>query len=311
MAGSISINPLLTSNAAGSFNISSMGYVAGVYLDDPALRYELAGGTYDPNATVPLIGGVPISEFVRDANNVPGTNPNGQGALGPYIKRATTLTAAAAANVSTASITGFSVFNQAYQGITTPQSPAPTYPAGGSCSFLRLGSGMRLPVAMNPGLVNSSGYLITSYFSWDFNNNCLQAYDAATATVNITSATYATTNGGQLAIVAAAATLVQAIGDMVNISGSTTTGTGGATAVNGNFVVNTFTDNQHFTVAATNPGGAAYYGTITPGVINEGTGILPVRVLEFDIGSSMVPVYDPINNVATWNRSGSAAVILL
>lgn len=313
MAGSISINPLLTTNAAGSFNTSSEGYVQGVYLDDPALRYELAGGTYDPAATLPLLGGVPISEFIRDGANIVGTDPGSSNSLGPYLKRATSLAAAAAANVSTALITGFSVLNQAYQGLTTPQSPAPTYPAGGSASFLRLGSGMRLAVAMDPGLISSAGYLISSYFSWDFNNNQLQAYDAATATVTISSMTYAATNGGQIAVVTAAATVVQAVGDSVNISGATTTGTGGNTAVNGNFVVNTFTDNQHFTVAATNAGGAAYYGTISTGsaVVNEGVGILPVKVLEFNLGNSMTAVYDPINNVATWNRNGSCAVILL
>lgn len=311
--GSISINPYLTSNAGGGFNTSSSGFVQGVFLDDPALRNELAGGTYDPAATVPLIGGVPIAEYIRDNNNVAGTVPNYQSSLGGFIKRATSLSAAAAANVSTALITGFSVLNGAFQGVTTPQSPAPSFGAGGSVGFLRLGSGMRLPVAMDPGLVSSTGSLITSFFSWDFNNDRLAAYDAATATVAISSMTYATTNGGQIAVVASAATNVQAVGDAVNISGATTTGTGGNTAVNGNFIVNTFTDNQHFTVAATNAGGAAYYGTISVGsaVLNQGVGNLPVKVLEFDIGNSMTTVYDAVNNVYGWNRTGSCALIQL
>ena len=42
-------------------------------------------------------------------------------------------------------------------------------------------------------------------FSWDFNNQCLQPYDAATATYNITTLTWSSTNGGQVAVVMAAA----------------------------------------------------------------------------------------------------------
>ena len=38
----ISLNPISTQNAAGTFNTTSDGYIQGVYLDDPALRNELA-----------------------------------------------------------------------------------------------------------------------------------------------------------------------------------------------------------------------------------------------------------------------------
>lgn len=310
MAGSISFNPYATTNAGGSFNVTSQGYVQGIFMDDPAARYALSGGTYDPAATSPLIGGVPIAEFIRDANNVAGTNPGYASQSGPYIKLATSVGAASAANVTTPYITGFSVLNQAYQGVTTPQSPAPTYGAGGSASFARLGCGLRLAVAMDPGLVSSTGSLITSYFSWDFNTQRLQEY-ATSATITISSMTYSTALGGSIAVVAAAASDVQAVGDVVNISGSTTTGSGGNSVVNGNFVVVSFTDNEHFSIAATNAGGAAYYGTITPGVLNQGTGILPVKVLDFNIGNSMTYQYDPVNNVYTWNRTGSAALIQL
>jgi len=316
MGTNIQFNAFATTNAGGSFNTTSEGWVQGVFLDDPALRFELAGGTYLGSAqpNLPMIGGAAITEGIRSGAGGAGTVPNPPGgSLGPIIDYATTVTAASTPNAALGQITGFSVLNQMYSGVSTPQSPAPTFGVGQGVGFLRLGSGMRLAVAMDPSLVSASGYLVTSLFSWNFQGQFLQPYDAATATVNVTSMAWAATNGGQIAVVAAAATIVAGVGDIVNISGATTTGTGGNNAVNGNFVVNTFADNQHFTVAATNAGGAAYYGAISTGsaVINEGAGALPVKVLEFNIGNSMTVQWDPVNQVATWNRAGSTAVILL
>jgi hypothetical protein len=316
MSASISFNPYSTSNAAGSFNVSSEGFVQGVFLDDPALRYQLAGGTYTgvSQPTLPMIGGAAITEGIRDGTAGVGTLPasGANASLGTLIDYASTNTAASGANAALGQVTGFSVLNQANHGITTPASTAPTFSLGNSVNFLRLGSGMKLAVAMDPGLVSASGYLITSYFSWDFNTQTLTPYDAATGTVTINSMTWAATNGGQFAVVTAAASLVSAVGDVINISGATGNGTGGNNAVNGNFVVNTFTDNEHFTVLATNPGGSAYYGTVAGSpVINEGTGHLNVRVTEFNVGNSMTYTWDPVNNVANWNRNGSCAVIIL
>lgn len=316
MGANISFNPYATSNAAGSFNTTSEGHIQGVFLDDPAVRYTLAGGTYlgSSQPTMPMIGGAAVTEGIRDGVAGLGTLPAaGNASLGNIIDYASTVTAASGANASLGQITGFSVLNQMYNGVSTPQSPAPTFGAGNGVGYFRLGSGARIVVAMDPSLVSASGYLITSYFGWNWNGQFLQAYDAATPTINVTSMTYATTNGGQIAVVAAAPTNIAAVGDLVNISGATTTGTGGNSAVNGTFVVNTFTDNQHFTVSATNAGGAAYYGTISTGsaVINQGTGALPVKVLSFDIGNSMTYQWDPVNSVATWNRNGSTAVILI
>lgn len=312
----ISVNPYATSNAGGSFNTTSEGFIQGVALDDPAIRFELAGGTYlglsQPN--MPMIGGAAITEGIRDGAAGVGTlPPAGNASLGNFIDYATTVTAASGANAALGQITGFSVLNQMYNGVSTPQSPAPTFGAGQGVGYFRLGSGMRVPVAMDPSLVSASGYLITSYFSWNFQGQFLQPYDASTATVAISSMTWAATNGGQIAVVTSAATVVAGVGDIVNISGATTTGTGGNNAVNGNFVVNTFTDNEHFTVVAANPGGATYYGTISVGsaVVNEGAGVLPVKVLSFDVGNSMTYAWDPVNSVANWNRTGSTAIILL
>lgn len=315
MSGSIAFNPFSTTNAAGSFNTTSEGYVQGIFLDDPAIRFELASGTYIgvSQPTLPMIGGAAITEGIRDGAGGTGTAASGaSGSLGSLIDYASTVTNPSSANAALGAITGFSVLNQMYSGVTTPDSPAPTFATNTSVGFMRKGCGIRLPVACDPSLVAATGSAINSYFSWDFNTQTLTAYDAATATVTINSQVWAATNGGQFAIVTAAATLVKGVGDIINISGGTGSGTGGNGAVNGNFVVNTFTDNQHFTVAATNAGGSAYYGAVTGSpVINQGTGIFPFQVLEIAIGNSMTYQWDPVNLVAKWNRNGSTAVILL
>jgi hypothetical protein len=60
-------------------------------------------------------------------------------------------------------------------------------------------------------------------------------------------------------------------GQYVMISGSTNTGSGGNSAVNGFFKVSNYTDSQHFSVAVPVAPGS---GTITPGVLNYGDAVL-------------------------------------
>ena len=76
----ISINPSLTTNAAGSFNVQSLGFIQGLARDDPAVRNELAGGYLDAAETVPMWGGVAIEELIAAVTE----------SRGPSIKRATT-----------------------------------------------------------------------------------------------------------------------------------------------------------------------------------------------------------------------------
>src|SRR6185312_14501318 len=101
MVANISYNPYQTTNAGGSFQIDSTGYIQGVMLDDPAVRFALAGGMLATSETIPMWGGVGISEVIPGASGTPNS------ALGGLITRATTLTASAAGQ-----LTGFSVFNQ-------------------------------------------------------------------------------------------------------------------------------------------------------------------------------------------------------
>lgn len=296
MVASVSVFPMQTTNGAGGFSVQSDGYVQGVALDDPSIRNALAGGALLASETLPMWGGVAISEYLPN----PGT---GQ-VLGSSIGRA----------ASAANITGFSVFNQAHNFVSTPQSPVPTAGSGQTIPFYRLGSKARIAVACEPGLVALNGGLISQQVSWDIANQRLQAYNAATATVNLTSVTAsfdAATGLWTFVVVAAAASDVTAVGDAINLSGITATGGNAALAtLNTNHIVTAFTDNQNFSFQIA--GVVADYGAGALAgvpVLNQTTGALAVKVLSVEVGNSKTVAYDPINNVATWNNGGSVAII--
>jgi len=297
MSNSVSLQPMLTSNAAGGFSAQSEGYVQGVALDDPAIRNALSMGPLLSTETLPMWGGVALAEYLAA----------GQGnSLGNSIARATLV----------ANITGFSVFNQASAWINTPQSNVPTAGAGQSIPFYRLGSGARIAVACEPTLGSLNAGLITQQVSWDFNNQRLQAYNASTATVSLTSitASYSATTGlWTFVVVAAAASDVVGMGDAINVSGvSSTGGTAVLGTLNTNQIVTAFTDNQHFSFQIAAGSGAygagALAGTL---ILNQGIGALNVKVLSVDVGNSKIVSYDAVNNLANWNNSGSTAVILI
>ena len=284
--------PYATTNAQGSFSVQSAGYIQGVYMDDPAIRYALATGSLSASATGPVWGGMAISESVAPASGYDRTQ-------GGTIVAATALS----------NLTGFSVFNNAYAWPGSPQSPVPTAGAAGmTVPFFRMGSGARIAVAMDPSLVSLDGGLITQNVSWDFNNQVLQPYDASTATYSVTSITASYSSGvWTFSVVMAAASPVAGVGDLINISGVTGTG---ASLINGNQTVTAFTDNQHFSFQITAASGAfsagAQSGTI---VLNYGTGALPVKILDINAGNSMTVSYNATTGAATWNRSGYAALI--
>lgn len=293
MPNTININPILTTNVPGSFSSVSGGLVQGMAYDDPAIRYALAGGVVDPTETLPMWGGIAIFEKVPS---------NSSGLLGGNIGRATSI-------ASTKAVTGFSVFNQGHAGLTTPQSPVPVYLPSMSANFYRLGSGQRIAVAADPSLVSLDGGLINQQVSWDFVTQRLQPYDAATATYAISTAVWASTNGGRITIVMSAA-VPFGLGDTITISGATNSGTGGTAAINTSFVIDTFTDSTHFTVAA--PAAAGVIATIggSP-VVAASVGALPVKILLIQPTGCKVVAYDAVNGYATWNNNGACALILI
>lgn len=288
---SVSINPMQTSNGLGGFSVQSEGFIQGFALDDPAIRNELTMGSLASTETLPMWGGVAIAELLKaGAGN----------ALGNSVGRAADL----------AHISGFSVFNQAHAFINTPTSQVPTAGSGQSIPFYRMGSGARIAVACDPSLISLDGGLTTQQVSWDVFNQRLQPYNAATATVSLTSITSSfnsATGTYTFAVVAATATLVGAVGDAIDVSGVTGTG---ANYVNGTQVVTAFTNNLNFSFQVIAGAGVIATGALTGTLLlNQGTGALPVKVLSVDQGNSKIVVYDEVNNLANWDNSGSTAII--
>jgi hypothetical protein len=296
MVASFSINPSLTTNAAGLFSVSETGYVQGFYMDDPASRNWLSGGLLDPAESLPMWGGVGIYEHIPLSTAGATT---ASAALGGYVGRATTLTAAQAKT-----LTGFSVFNQAYNGLTSPQSTVPLTASGMSVNFFRLGSQARIAVQADPALISLDGAIITSQVSWDFVNQRLVPY---LGTLTITSGTYSDTTG--VITLTMSAPITFGVGDAVILA--SLTGTGGYAALNGTYTAQEGTTGSTVVLDGAPGAGAS---TITGGNLTLGSGassLLNVRLLAVQSEGNLTVNYDADTNFATWNQDGPAALILI
>lgn len=286
----INFNPVITSTAAGSFAVTSEGLIQGTSYADPSARNWLSGGVLASTESLPMWGGVGISDAVPTQNST--TGPALQ--LGPTITRATTLTAAAAGV-----LTGFSVFDQVHSAINTPQSPVPLVGSGMSVNFYRLGSNARIAVAADSALASLEAGVSAAQVSWDFGRQCLTPYVAAYAAGTVSSAAY-TSSTGVLALTMSASQTIP-VGTYVTISGMT------PSTLNGTWAV-TSSSGTALSVQATIGLGTL---SVSGGTVNAGGGALPATVLELQVGNSMTVSYSPTTGFATWNRSGSAAVILI
>lgn len=283
----LSLNPMATTNAAGSFGVQSDGFIQGVALDDPANRFNLASGTVAATETKPLWGGLPVAELLPGVNSSP---------RGSTIRRAASL----------AELEGFTVFNQAHNGLTTPQSPVPLYASGMSVSFYRLGSNMRVPLKASTQVValGTAGASVKTPLAWDFvNNQVTTAAAAAFAGANIATTAVTYSNGVATATTASAHGLTA--GQYVKISGVD------PVAYNGTVVVLTVGSATTFTYApASAPGGSATtQGTI--GAVAQADITLPVKVISIESGNSKTVSYDSATGFLTWNNTDSCALVLL
>ncbi|ELU6036694.1 hypothetical protein SCG61_001019 [Salmonella enterica] len=161
----INFDPFKTQGSfAGSFNVESRGLTQGDAQDDPAIRLQLCSGTLDKNLDAPVWGGIGVVECVSTvAENVSGST----------IKKAT-------ASVCNA----FTVFNQAYHGVTTASNPVPLYLAGGSVHYYRVGSGARIPLPISAAvaaLATGSDPVGADGFVWDMTENCVDVYSSGSS----------------------------------------------------------------------------------------------------------------------------------
>jgi hypothetical protein len=175
-APAFTFNPYIQTNAPGMFTIESDGLIVGTAYPDPAARFALSGGWLAQAETLPMYGGIAINESVPQER--PPVN-RADVALGGIIARATTLAAGAGTT------TGFSVFDQNYAAVNSPQSPVPTVGSGGLVNFYRLGCGIRVALAIDPALVTLEGGLITQQVSWDFSLQRIIAFATNALSVRI------------------------------------------------------------------------------------------------------------------------------
>lgn len=283
----LSLNPMATTNAAGSFGVQSDGFIQGVALDDPANRFNLASGTVAATETKPLWGGLPVAELLPGVKSSP---------RGSTIRRA----------VSLAELEGFTVFNQAHNGLTTPQSPVPLYASGMSVSFYRFGSNMRVPLKASVQVValGTAGASVKTALAWDFvNDRVTTAAAAAFAGSDIATSSVTYSNGVATATTASAHGLTA--GQYVKISGVA------PTAYNGTVVVLSVPTATTFTYApASAPGGSATtQGTI--GAVAQADITLPVKVLSIENGNSKTVSYDSTTGFLTWKNDDACALVLL
>ena len=157
MPSTVTLNPYLTTVSNFSFLLQTDGFVQGVFLDDPAKRYNLEGGFVAASQSTPIWGGLPLSL------NVPAPGSGGASSgLGPAATVATT-----AANID-----AWCVLNQASAGVITASSNAPLYVSGGSLNFARVGCGLLLCLPVNPAAVNTlAGGASNPTIYWNFANN--------------------------------------------------------------------------------------------------------------------------------------------
>lgn len=284
---SITLNPIVTSNAAGLFGTAWAGLIQGTAYADPSTRNALAGGVLSTAETLPMWGGVGISEAVPASPLVPA------GRFGGAIRRANLLT-------GTQALTGFSVFDQNHSAINTPQSPVPLVTGGATMNLYRLGSGARLAVAADPVLASLEGGIITAQVSWDFAQQRLIPYVAAYAANVITNAVWASTGGGQVTLTTTSPHGLS-VGSVFTLSGFTPDG------YNGTFTALAGTTGSTIVYALTPDPGA----DTVQGQLDAGGGALNVRILDLQVGNSLVVEYDTATGFATWNTAGTCAVILI
>lgn len=288
MVATVTINPLATTTAIGSFSVASEGGVQGMYMADPAVRYALRGGFLLLTETLPMWGGVGIFE------DIPSTTDTILDELQSPLGRATSISG------GSFPLTGFSVFDQAHNMVTSPQSPVPLSASGMMVNYFRLGSGARINLAIDPSLVSLGGGLINQQVSWDFALQRLIPFAPAYNANVLTGLTWGTAGGGTVTGTTTTAHGLVATDDFT-ISGAV------PAAYNGTFTALAGTTGSTLVFALpTNPGAATTLGTLV-----AGGGALPCKIDRLFIGNSMTVNFDPSTGFATWNRSGSVAEVMI
>lgn len=149
-------SPYATTGISDGFVVSTDGYVQGLFLPDPANRYNLEGGYVASTQTQPLWGGLAVTLAVPAV---------GENAQGPALVAAASL----------AGINGWTLFDQSSAGPISATSNVPLYSAGMSLNFARPGSDLRICVAVESVSILDSliGAAPNVDLYWDPVNLCI------------------------------------------------------------------------------------------------------------------------------------------
>ncbi len=278
---------------AGLFNVSSTGLRQGTAYADPATRYRLRAGILSQSETLPMWGGVGVYANLGGGSQA-GPSGNPSYSLGSIVGRAAGLT-------GSLKLVGFSVFDEAYAMVTTPQSPVPLAASGMQVNWYALGTLARLAVACDPSLVSLRGSTILPQVSWDFTNQMLVPFLGAQT---ISSGTYVSATG--VITLAMAASQTFSAGDSVTLA--SLTGTGAFASLDGTWTALTVAGTA---VTLQGPVGAGA-ATITGGSLTVGgsaSAALPVEVLDVQASNCETVSYNASTGQATWNYTGACAVI--
>jgi hypothetical protein len=293
MVATVTFNPFQQSvGNAGLFNVKTDGYRQGTAMPDPSTMFRLRNGNLATTETLPMWGGVGVYA------NVPGAASTPNKAYGMPVGRALSETDA------NKPLAGFSVFDQDYSMITSPQSPVPLAGSGMSVFWYPLGSLARIVVACDPSLVSLDGGPINASVSWDFTNQLLVPF-LGTLTIAATGSSYNSTTGVVTLNMSVAPTFSP--GDSITVAGLTGSGTN-LTSANGTFTVLTVVGNLvTYAIAA-----SLTITTITGGNVTVGgaaSSALSCKVLDVQASNCETVSYASSTGFATWNYNGSCALI--
>ncbi|HQU25248.1 MAG TPA: hypothetical protein PKX13_13335, partial [Acidiphilium sp.] len=155
MSGFTSQNFMATTSPQNSFLLQTQGYVQGAMLADPVAQQWITTGLIASTAAAPLWAGLPIVE--TNPGDTAGANQGGS-----VVTAASTI----------AGITGFTIANQAYNGVITNSNNVPMFGPGMSVDLVRIHSNARVVVPVDSAAVSSLlNVSISTQLGWDFTNN--------------------------------------------------------------------------------------------------------------------------------------------
>jgi len=284
----ISFQPMQVTTGEGLFQLLSGGFIQGFMQPDPAYRYALTQGILASTETVAMIPGAAITDYI----------PAADAAAGGNVIYAT----------SAATMTGFSVGNQAYNGIITPTASVPVIGSSMSVQFVRFGSNARICVGIESGFaatLSAGSAAVTTQCSWDFVNQQLVPYAPAYSANTITGAVWASTAGGRTTFtVSTDPSAILTAGDVISVSGVVSTG-GSGVGFNGTFEVVSTTSSTIVVTQALSASPGTYS---SGGTVAAGGGAISVKILAVNAGNSM-QIYADDDDLFQWDASGNCALI--